>query len=180
MFGLGTWELVLIIVIALIFLGPDKLPEIAKVVGKGMRSMREAMSGIEREINTHKTSVRDYTDHLREDLQNIADFDDDENAPFDPSYHDDDHDEFGRYIGTQTEPEDNEGAENPEENDVVADGERVAADPFTPSASESAPDAESMSLDDKESSEEVDTQAGDGAASERIADGSTDTNSVDG
>ncbi len=52
MFGLGTWEIALILVAALIFIGPAKLPELAKTVGKGMREMRRAMNGLEREVRS--------------------------------------------------------------------------------------------------------------------------------
>ena len=41
----GPLELMVILVIALIVLGPKKLPEAARSVGKGMREMREAFSG---------------------------------------------------------------------------------------------------------------------------------------
>ncbi|MEZ4267269.1 MAG: twin-arginine translocase TatA/TatE family subunit [Myxococcota bacterium] len=51
MFGLGTWELALILVAALIFIGPNKLPDLARNLGKGMREMRRAMAGFEREVN---------------------------------------------------------------------------------------------------------------------------------
>lgn len=50
MFGLGTWELALILVVALIFIGPNKLPDLARNLGKGMREMRRAMAGFEREV----------------------------------------------------------------------------------------------------------------------------------
>jgi sec-independent protein translocase protein TatB len=50
MFGLGTWELALILVAALIFIGPNKLPDLARNLGKGMREMRRAMAGFEREV----------------------------------------------------------------------------------------------------------------------------------
>ncbi len=50
MFGLGTWEVLLILVVALVFLGPQKLPEIAKSLGKGVRQMRQAMDGLDREV----------------------------------------------------------------------------------------------------------------------------------
>ena len=41
MFGIGFTELVVIAVIALLVLGPDRLPEMARVVGKAMRDLRE-------------------------------------------------------------------------------------------------------------------------------------------
>lgn len=46
MFGLlpsiGPWELILILVIALIIFGPGKLPEVGKSIGKGIREFRSA------------------------------------------------------------------------------------------------------------------------------------------
>jgi len=47
MFGLGTWEIILILVAALIFIGPDKLPQVARTIGKGMRQVRSAMSQVD-------------------------------------------------------------------------------------------------------------------------------------
>lgn len=45
MFGqVGTLEIVLVLVIALIVLGPKRLPEVARSVGKGVREMRDAMT----------------------------------------------------------------------------------------------------------------------------------------
>ena len=44
MFNIGPEELILILVIALIFLGPAKLPEVARSLGKGLREFR-SLSG---------------------------------------------------------------------------------------------------------------------------------------
>ena len=45
-FSVGPLEIAVLAVIALLVLGPQKLPEAARSVGKGMREMREAMSGV--------------------------------------------------------------------------------------------------------------------------------------
>jgi len=54
MFGLSFGEIAIIAVIALLLLGPDKLPEAAKTLGKGLREIRKATEGlkdqVEREI----------------------------------------------------------------------------------------------------------------------------------
>ncbi len=44
MFGIGMPELILIAVVALIVLGPKKLPELAKSMGKAMREFKKATS----------------------------------------------------------------------------------------------------------------------------------------
>ena len=38
-------ELVIVLVIALLILGPKRLPEAGKAIGKGMRGFKESLSG---------------------------------------------------------------------------------------------------------------------------------------
>lgn len=47
MFGIGFGELILVAVLALIFIGPDKLPEIAKTLGKAFAELRKAMREVQ-------------------------------------------------------------------------------------------------------------------------------------
>jgi sec-independent protein translocase protein TatA len=42
----GPLELLVILVVALIVLGPKRLPEAARSLGRGMREMKESLSGI--------------------------------------------------------------------------------------------------------------------------------------
>jgi len=43
--NVGPMELVLVLAIALIVLGPKKLPEVGRSLGKGMREFKESLSG---------------------------------------------------------------------------------------------------------------------------------------
>jgi len=45
MFGLGAQELLLILLIALFFFGGEKLPDIAKGLGQGLREFKRASEG---------------------------------------------------------------------------------------------------------------------------------------
>ena len=44
-FNIGPMELVIVLVIALLVLGPKRLPEVGRSLGKGMREFRESLSG---------------------------------------------------------------------------------------------------------------------------------------
>ncbi len=46
MFGIGTPELLLILVVALIFLGPRRLPEVGKALGKALGELRRASNDL--------------------------------------------------------------------------------------------------------------------------------------
>ncbi len=43
--NIGPLELIIVLIIALIVLGPKKLPEVGRSVGKGMREFKGAISG---------------------------------------------------------------------------------------------------------------------------------------
>jgi sec-independent protein translocase protein TatA len=42
----GPLEMMVILVVALLVLGPQRLPEVARSVGKGMRELKDSLSGI--------------------------------------------------------------------------------------------------------------------------------------
>jgi sec-independent protein translocase protein TatA len=51
MFGLGAGELLLIFVIAILFLGPKKIPELAKGLGQAFKEFQKARDDMMTEIN---------------------------------------------------------------------------------------------------------------------------------
>lgn len=52
MFGIGTQEILFIVLIVLLFFGGKKIPELMKGLGKGVRSFREGMNQIENDPET--------------------------------------------------------------------------------------------------------------------------------
>ena len=63
MFGIGMQELIIIAIIALIIVGPKKLPDLAKTLGKGFGEFKRATDGM--------------TDDLKETLKEDEKRDDD-------------------------------------------------------------------------------------------------------
>jgi sec-independent protein translocase protein TatA len=49
--NIGSSEMVLIVFVALLLFGGEKLPEIARGLGKGIRDFKDASEGVKREIN---------------------------------------------------------------------------------------------------------------------------------
>lgn len=52
MFGLGFGEIVIILVLALILLGPQRLPDVAKQLGKGLREFKKATDDLKEQFET--------------------------------------------------------------------------------------------------------------------------------
>lgn len=51
MFGLGTGELLVVLALALIFIGPERLPQIATQLGKAVRKLKQAVDDIKTDLN---------------------------------------------------------------------------------------------------------------------------------
>ncbi|MBW6486388.1 MAG: Sec-independent protein translocase protein TatB [Syntrophobacterales bacterium] len=66
MFGIGMPELLVIAVVALLVVGPKKLPDIAKALGKGLSEFRRAADGA---TETIKETLK--TDELKKDMDGI-------------------------------------------------------------------------------------------------------------
>ena len=49
--GLGMGELVVIVLIVLLLFGGKKIPELMKGIGKGVKSFKDGVKGIEEDIN---------------------------------------------------------------------------------------------------------------------------------
>lgn len=59
MFGIGVPELLIILVVALIVLGPRRLPEVAKSLGKAFAEFRRATSDLSDELNEARMALEE-------------------------------------------------------------------------------------------------------------------------
>ena len=50
LFGLGPWEIAIIMLVVLLLFGAKRIPEIARGLGKGIREFKSATSEISREL----------------------------------------------------------------------------------------------------------------------------------
>lgn len=77
MFGIGGGELILIIFIALMLFGSDKIPEIARAMGKGMAQLKNATNEIKSEIqkgaeaNGIDTSMKELTSKFSDEVEKV-------------------------------------------------------------------------------------------------------------
>lgn len=62
--NIGSSEMVLIVFVALLLFGGEKLPEIARGLGKGIRDFKDASEGVKREINNQ---INSYEEKREED-----------------------------------------------------------------------------------------------------------------
>ena len=52
MFNLGAMELLAVLVVALVVLGPERLPHVARQVGKAARELRRWSAGVDAEVRS--------------------------------------------------------------------------------------------------------------------------------
>jgi TatA/E family protein of Tat protein translocase len=71
MFGIGMPELLLLLAIALIVIGPKKLPDLAKSLGRAMREFRKATNEFKEtiQIDEDLSDVKKAFDDLGEDIK---------------------------------------------------------------------------------------------------------------
>ncbi len=44
-FGIGIWEVLILLLVVLLVFGPKRLPEMGRSLGKGMREFKDSISG---------------------------------------------------------------------------------------------------------------------------------------
>lgn len=68
--NLGTGEIIMIMFVVLLLFGSNKIPELAKGLGKGMREFKDATRGIQEEIQKSAREVQNETKKITTDVTN--------------------------------------------------------------------------------------------------------------
>ncbi|MBI5376365.1 MAG: twin-arginine translocase subunit TatB [Candidatus Schekmanbacteria bacterium] len=86
MFGnIGFQELLVILVLGLIVIGPKKLPEVARMLGKGLAELKRAMDEVKDTVNEEvNKETKIFSDEIA-DVKKIADMSNLNEYPYPPS-----------------------------------------------------------------------------------------------
>ena len=68
MFGIGLPEMILILALALIVVGPDKLPDLARSLAKGLMELKKTAEGLKQSFSEEGNPL----DDIRPDLEEAA------------------------------------------------------------------------------------------------------------
>jgi sec-independent protein translocase protein TatB len=69
--GIGPLEIVLVVLVAFIVLGPDRIPGVMRQLGKWTRQLRETASNITRDYNTEIREITGEITTLQEEIRSI-------------------------------------------------------------------------------------------------------------
>lgn len=120
MLGIGTWEFLLILILALVVLGPSKLPGIAKSLGRGYSEFKRASQELrdsiseDIDISDFKNSIDDAKRSLEADIDATGSYEQ-ENSP--------------EHLAANLRPSDEADSESPQTTDPPR--ERNSADSFS-------------------------------------------------
>lgn len=69
--NIGITELIFILLLALIVVGPERLPEIGRRLGQTLRRVRKAYDNLARDLGPELTSIQKTTQELRESVESV-------------------------------------------------------------------------------------------------------------
>lgn len=87
MFGIGMQEILIILVVALLVIGPKRLPELAKTLGRGLAEFKKAADDLEQTVRKdldferHKEFAQKHPNLIPEEEQVKAEKGDDSATP---------------------------------------------------------------------------------------------------
>jgi Tat protein translocase TatB subunit len=108
MFGLGMPEILMILALALIVIGPKKLPELAKTLGRAMGEFKRSAQDFKRSIDI-ETTVGDINPPASTDLRKVVK---DANKKSDPETADPDKDDEKKSRSADNDPPETKASES--------------------------------------------------------------------
>lgn len=92
MFGIGMPELLLILIVALVVLGPKKLPELARTLGRALSELKKTAEDLKENLNVDE-DWRDISKEIKESINLSAPSPGQEPLPSTGPWSDEDHGE---------------------------------------------------------------------------------------
>jgi TatA/E family protein of Tat protein translocase len=139
MFGIGMPEMILILALALIIIGPKKLPDLAKSLGRAMREFKKATNefketmDLDSDLNEVKSTFEDISDEIKGSLTETTVKDDDGQIEAFSRESDDNETEKksdnGEKDGADLNKKETDNEMSEEEIDVQADAEMLDQNP---------------------------------------------------
>ncbi len=71
MFGIGLPELILIMALALIVVGPDKLPDLARSIAKGIFELKKTANSLKEDLTENGNPLDDISPELKKAAQSL-------------------------------------------------------------------------------------------------------------
>jgi TatA/E family protein of Tat protein translocase len=75
-FGIGPMEILLILIVGLLIFGPGKMPQIARDLGKALRSFKKATTDlsaeVSRELEEEKKEINSDTKQIKQEIDEIS------------------------------------------------------------------------------------------------------------
>jgi len=70
-FGMGSMEIMVIMIVALIIFGPGKLPELGAQVGRAVRDFKRTTNDLTREFNDSTSDIRSTMDEMKGTMADV-------------------------------------------------------------------------------------------------------------
>jgi len=68
-FDISGGEIFVILLVVFVVFGPDKIPEIARWIGKSVNEIKKATNEITEEISKETKDIRETTNKIKDDIQ---------------------------------------------------------------------------------------------------------------
>lgn len=72
LFGISGGELLILLLVVLLLFGPAKIPEIARMVGRGMKEVRKVQREINTEIHRYSSDIDRETKSMESDIREMT------------------------------------------------------------------------------------------------------------